>query len=490
MSKNIMQWIVVEAFFVVSVFSAMLFGIYSHPISVANQLSSIQVGILSGVFFGVFSLVQLFVGRIITRVSPRYILSISALIAAIGSIVFSISSVYGILILGRVLLGLGLGGTFVGVLAIIESGFGKNNFAFMSSLSQSVANAFSGSLGLVAGYLFTQYSYNQAFYVLGILFFILSIFLFFVLRGVNFRVLGSSSHEEKLLVALWNIIKNKYVWLAAIYFSGMFGAILTYADLFNVTFQVQVFNLSLYTAIIVNSMIPLGVAIGGIIAGLWAKKRQNHALPSQVFSAIAFATLFIILLIRFPNHYRDFFAGGFCFIFGFGCGGAMLAFQEVQVRVTNEYLRPLANSIILTVAYITSGLVLQPLISWWVGNGKSTKVLTSPGVSNTDMSLWWNIKSAATETSKATLNFWDSVKNMASNFEINHPIISLSTMHHSITPEKAKPYFIWLFDPEIKGDWYQHAEGLSIIILVLLLSFISSLFFAKKLQNKQRYNNY
>lgn len=222
--------------------------------------------------------------------------------------------------------------------------------------------------------------------------------------------------------SLKQILKKRNFWLACFYFTGLFGAILTFTDLFNVTYQATIFQVPRTTAIMLNGMTPLGVAAGGITAGLLVSKFQKNQLTASVFSFITLISMFVILYVRIPHEasYAPWFI--IDFIFGFGCGGAMLAFQEIQILLKDAVLRPLANSIILTFAYLFNGLILQPLTGYIIG---------------------------ATE------------------------------INHSAYYSQAELYFIWLYDNKIHDTWHKFNNGLTVVILMLVICFISSFFFSK-----------
>ena len=423
------RWLVTELFFTLSVFSAVLFGTYALSIKLQNGLSDVKLSILSGVFFIVFAISQLSSGILINKISPKILLVSSSLLAAIGAIIFSHTSNFEWLFLARVLLGVGLGCTFVGVLYIVQVSFTERQFPFFSSLSQSIANIAAGTMALLGGKILSQYSYKISFSILGILFILSAIGLAWVIPHTrNTQPKNKLTHT--FFSALQMVLKKRNFWLATLYFTGLFGAILTFADLFNVTYQIKVFNIPHDDAIMLNAMIPLGVATGGIIAGYLVTRLQKNQLIASIFSFLTLISMIFILYIHLPTQTPKFIWFIVDFTFGIGCGGAMLAFQELQLLFRDITLKPLANSLLLTIAYLISGFIIQPLTGYII--------------------------------SKTQVNQY--FKYYTSHYYYN----------------QAEPYFRWIYDAHIHDTWHKFNNGLIVIIIMLIISFISSLFFTRK----------
>ena len=357
-SSKLVQWISTELFFIASVVSNVMFGVFGSEISKNMSLSPSMLGWLSGTFFITYSFVQFYSGRLFCIFPARIILFISALIAASGAFIFANSNSLVILFISRGLLGIGLASTFVGVLYIVQQNFTTKSFPIMSSLSQSTANCVAGIFGVVAG---TIHNYHVSFNILGISLVssALLTIIFIPMKKIDSKTLKD---QLSLTQSCKVLLKNPQVWFASFFFTGLFSAVLTFSDLFNVSFQVSVFHESFTSSTIINAMIPFGLTIGGLLAGYWAQKINNYLLPARILSFIAVITFTIIIFVRFNEAYAFYITCGISFLFGIGCSSSILAFQCVQHNVKEVNLRPLANSIVLTFATIFSGLVEQPVV--------------------------------------------------------------------------------------------------------------------------------
>jgi MFS family permease len=84
-------------------------------------LSQLQLALLSSAFFLSFALVQLPIGVALDRYGPRKVQSLLLLLAALGVLMFSRGRGFGELLLARVVMGAGLGGSFMSAVKAIST---------------------------------------------------------------------------------------------------------------------------------------------------------------------------------------------------------------------------------------------------------------------------------------------------------------------------------------------------------------------------------
>lgn len=413
------QWLSVEIFFVFSVVSAIMFGVFSTAVTKSMHLSSSQLGWLSGTFFIVYAITQFYSGRLFVIFSMKWLLFISTLFAATGAIIFGMANSLFLMFFARILLGIGLASSFVGVLFVIQNNFTGKFFPVMSSLSQSIANLSAGLFGFLASIIIARYNYKISFEVLGCVFGVCGCLIVLFFKDGN--VLVRQQKQPSFITSIKVLLVNRNVWLATLYFTGLFGSILTFADLFNVSFQIEAFHVSYAEATIINSMIPFGLTVGGVLVGYWAQKMHNYIFPARVFSFLALIMLGIMLFVKFKVSYSVEIIAIVAFIFGMGCSGSILAFQCVQNSIENPLLRPLATSFVLTFSYIFSGLIEQPLVGRLISSANTT------------------------------------VQNLIIT---NHSVVN-QLFYTSI----------------VKDGWVKYNHGLYLVLITVAISFISSLLF-------------
>jgi MFS family permease len=97
-------------------------------------LDASRLGFLTSAYFLTFAAVQLPLGAAFDRYGPRKVQGVLLLVAAIGAVIFSSSTTYPTLVLGRLLIGLGVAGAMAaGLKAFIES-FPKDRLPLVNGL--------------------------------------------------------------------------------------------------------------------------------------------------------------------------------------------------------------------------------------------------------------------------------------------------------------------------------------------------------------------
>ena len=89
----------------------------------------------------------------------------------------------------------------------------------------------------------------------------------------------TTSSKPSLSQAFKVSITNGQFWVAVVFCCGTFGTLLAFADLSNIQFQMNFFAHGVQQSAVVNSMIPLGVTVGGLS---WRERgRQDRGMSCR-----------------------------------------------------------------------------------------------------------------------------------------------------------------------------------------------------------------
>lgn len=355
-SNSLFAWGSAQLFFVLGVLVAVVFGILSNEIAKTLGLGASDIGLLGGAFLITYALSQLVLGILIGKIPARLVLGPAAIVSGLGAFFFSISGGFVSALAAQIVLGIGLGSTFVGVIYLVGRRYGAS-FAFMSSLSQSLANIFAASLAISSAFAPILVDFRFPFQLLGILF-LVSAALIFVF--VTDRPEAQQGEELSLGAALKIAVGSGQFWAALVFYCGTFGTLLAFANLWNIQFQLNFFSHSVQQSAVMNSMISLGATVGGLSAGWWAGK-SGFVLPARTCVSLALACFVLLLVAPLP----DFVAGAVLFFVGCGFGSSTLGLAVLQKHLPGPAI-PLATSMVVTAACIFGGII-QPLVGWAVG---------------------------------------------------------------------------------------------------------------------------
>jgi predicted MFS family arabinose efflux permease len=116
-------------------------GIIAPALMAELHLSADAVGELSGAFFLVFALLQIPVGVLIDRFGARLTVATIMVSTVAGSILFATAQSLGMLILARVLIGVGCSGLMVGSLVVLSRWLTPSGFAGAMAMLFASSNA-------------------------------------------------------------------------------------------------------------------------------------------------------------------------------------------------------------------------------------------------------------------------------------------------------------------------------------------------------------
>ena len=97
-------------------------------------LDAAQLGLMTSLFFAAFAAVQIPLGIGLDRWGPRWVTPGLMFVGVGGSLVFAVAPSFGVLALGRALIGMGMAGVLMGSMKIFSQWFPARRFATVSGL--------------------------------------------------------------------------------------------------------------------------------------------------------------------------------------------------------------------------------------------------------------------------------------------------------------------------------------------------------------------
>ena len=105
------------------------------------QLTPEALGILTGAFFIAFACNQVPAGMLIDRYGPRSTISMLLFVALAGAAAFASASSFEVMVLARVLMGLGCSGIMMAAFIVCSRWFAARNFTLLISVLLAISNA-------------------------------------------------------------------------------------------------------------------------------------------------------------------------------------------------------------------------------------------------------------------------------------------------------------------------------------------------------------
>ena len=141
MSKHIQIFILFTSAYFLSYFYRSANAVIAPALSNELSLGAEQLGLMTSLFFASFALVQLPLGIGLDRWGPRWVTPGLMLVGVVGSLIFAIAPSFGILAVGRALIGVGMAGILMGSLKVFSQWFSAERFATVSGLLVGIGSS-------------------------------------------------------------------------------------------------------------------------------------------------------------------------------------------------------------------------------------------------------------------------------------------------------------------------------------------------------------
>ena len=327
-------------FFITSISYLMVYfhrvapAVVSDLLMAEFNLSGTDLGNLAAIYFYVYTLMQLPSGVLADGIGARKTVFTGMMISGIGSLIFAGSSILGLAILGRILIGFGVSVIFVSMLKIVTDWFPAKQFGAMSGLSLFIGNSGAILASTPLAWLVSFWGWRASFVLVGICGMVAGLLvLLFVkdrpsamgLPSPNASLYKPADNELKRVVqGLGKVMKNWRSWPPFTVFFGIYGSLMAFQGVWALPFLVQEYGMTRYEASSNLLIIALGLLIGCPATGFISDKLGKRKLPLMTFSTLYTFCWFVLLawpggkpspaVLPFLLFFMGFFASGFILV--------------------------------------------------------------------------------------------------------------------------------------------------------------------------------
>lgn len=367
---SLAMWFFASAFYFYEFLLQVAPAVMLPELKQAFSADATAIGFMGGFYFLAYAGMQIPVGLMIDNFGPRRLLSGAALICAIGSVLFALSSTIYLAALSRFFIGIGSAFAVVGAMSVVTRWFPSHRFAMFTGLIVTI-----GMLGATAGgapiaLLLKIITWRQVSLLFALIGFILAIILYLVIRDKPAPASYAAMEKLPLSSSLKSVLGSSQVWLIAIYGGLMFAPTSGFAALWGVRSIVSLHAITRAHAALVVSLIFIGWAVGGPIFGWYSNIRGTR--KECMYIASIMAVILFSAAIYLPQDTVS--LGIIFFAFGFFSSGFVLAFTLIK-----EVTPPASSATALgftNMLNMVGATIAQPLIGWlldhfWSGHHAS-----------------------------------------------------------------------------------------------------------------------
>lgn len=351
-------------------FHRMAPGVVSSDLMQTFATSGAALGSLAAMYYYVYTAMQIPAGVLADTLGPRLAVSIGALVAGMGSIVFGLAPDFDTAALGRLLVGLGVSVVFVGLMKSNTVWFAERSYGLVSGLTLLLGNLGSilaaGPLALLLG----LFDWREVFVTAGILSLGLAILTWLLVRNTpedaGFPSIRAQQglppdapRQHHWLRELRIVILHLPVWPGFWVNFGIAGSLFAFAGLWGVPLMRDVHGLDRDGAALYTTAALLGFALSSLAAG-WLSDRMGRRKP-VIVGAAALSVASWLAMIYLPWGPG---ISGFALYaaLGLAAGGFVVGYAAAK-----EVLPPAVSG--MAIALVNTGLflgaaIMQPAFGW------------------------------------------------------------------------------------------------------------------------------
>ena len=360
--------------FVLSFFHRTAPAAIAGELTSAFAISSTVLGTLAATYFFVYTLLQVPVGVMADTLGPRLIVTVGALVAGAGSLLFGLAPSWEWAAVGRTLVGIGVSVSFISLLKVSAVWFPANRFATLVGIVQFAGNLGAVIAGAPLAWLVTFASWRIVFVGLGLLSIAMAVAAWTIVRDRP-ELRGfppvqatppNAADPTPWRQALRQVLANRRTWPSFFVNLGVGGSFLAFAGLWAVPYLQQAHGMPRNIAAQHGSLLLLGVALGSLGIGALSDRLRNRRDVMR-----AFAFLYALSWLPWLMHWQPSLAASHAwyFVMGVFISGFVLTWT-----VAKEVNRPehagMATSVVNVGIFLGAG-ALQPLVGWMLDRGRA-----------------------------------------------------------------------------------------------------------------------
>ncbi|BCA94813.1 MFS transporter [Legionella antarctica] len=320
-------WTIAASFFFYKYLIQVSPSVMTDDLMQAFQVHGAGLGNLSAFYFYAYLIMQIPVGVMLDRFSPRLLTTGAIFLCSISTFIFSQTDTFWLACFSRALMGAGAAFAAVSCFKLAAVWFSPKRFALVSGMFMTAA-----MLGAVGGqmplaHLVQNLGWRMALEIVSAMGVVLGVIYFLVLRDKPIKPLHKIQNKEKISRLLHRIVSNKQAWALSLYSGLAFAPVSVFGGLWGVPFLEKAYQLSRTNAALAISCIFIGFAAGAPFWGWFSDyiRRRKPVLFIGTFSAL----LCLLIVLYIPGQILSSLMF-LLFCFGFGASGFFTSFAMIR----------------------------------------------------------------------------------------------------------------------------------------------------------------
>jgi MFS family permease len=320
-------WLVAAGFFFYKYLVQVSPSVMTQDLMRTFEVNGAGLGNLSAFYFYAYLCMQIPVGMMLDKYSPRLLTTAAIMVCSISTLLFAQTHTLWSACMTRALMGAGAAFAAVSCFKLAALWFAPKRFALVSGLFMTAAmlGAIGGQMPLSV--LVQREGWREALEIVGGIGIILGVVYWIVVRDKPVSTTVHQPAHPPVFQSLLYILKNKQAWLLSFYSGLAFAPVSVFGGLWGVPFLETAHQLSQTQAALAASSIFIGFAIGAPLLG-WLSDHMGRRKPILFLgTGLAFCCLTLVLYtVSLPLMLIMVLLG----LFGFGASGFFTSFAMIR----------------------------------------------------------------------------------------------------------------------------------------------------------------
>lgn len=341
-------------------------AVMTHELMRDLNIDAAGLSMISAFYYLAYTPMQIPAGLLFDRFGPRLLLTLAALICALGAWAFGFADGIPLAIVGRFLMGFASAFAFIGALVLIARWFPTRYFALLTGVVQLMAciGAIAGEAPLAMA--IDQAGWREVMMIVGGLGLGLAGLIFLIVRNYpqkNPDGLSTASPQELPTKTMSEYQRLKYVckirqnWWVALYALFSWWPITLFPALWGVPFLMTLYGINPAQAALAVSMVWIGIGIGSPLAGALSDSLHRRVIVLGTCGFLGLITTGVMLYC--PNISVNLM---YLLLFLFGCASSGQALSFALVKDNNP-----ANVVGTAIGFTNMAVVLGGIFQFVVG---------------------------------------------------------------------------------------------------------------------------
>jgi MFS family permease len=341
------------------------------------HISAAALGNLSAFYFYSYVAMQIPTGILADRWGPRRLLTLGALVAAMGAVMFALAPSLAWASVGRLLIGGSVAVAFVGLLKVAASWFVPHRFALLSGLALLFGIVGAVFAGPPLRILVDYYGWRTVVLFSALLTLFVGVGTWVVVRDYphdkgyrDFSATPSVSGSQAdtgIIAGVFQVFTYPNTVLLFVIPGGMVGCVLTFSGLWGVPYLTTLHGISSASAATLTSALLVAWAIGGPVFGWLSDRLGNRKILFLVGCGISVVGWGVMVLV---DDISLALLVPVLLITGFASGSMIISFAFVKESVPTHLSGTVSG--VINMGVMIGPMVLQPAVGWvldhmWTG---------------------------------------------------------------------------------------------------------------------------